>query len=48
MNLAAAQQLENCICAEYPQADVEIEMSAGLCMFYAELGGMMVGYEDAN
>ena len=47
-NLPVAQQLESIIRAEYPQADVEIEMSAGLCMFYAELGGMMVGYEDAN
>ena len=47
-NLAAAQQLESTIRAEYPQADVQIEMSAGLCMFYAEIGGMMVGYEDAK
>ena len=48
MNLAAAQQLEDMIRMEYPQADIEIEMSAGLCMFYAEVGGLMVGYEDAR
>ena len=48
LNLAAAQQLEGIIHAEYPQADIEIELSAGLCLFYAEVGGMMVGYEDAN
>ena len=40
--------LESIIRAEYPQADVQIELSAGLCMFYAEIGGMMVGYEDAK
>lgn len=48
MNEAAAQQLGSIIRAEYPDADIEIEMSAGLCMFYAELGGIMVGYEDAQ
>ena len=48
LNLAAAQQLEGIIHAEYPQANIEIELSAGLCLFYAEVGGMMVGYEDAN
>lgn len=47
-NPAGAQQLSDMIRAEYPQADIEIELSAGLCMFYAEVGGLMVGYEDAN
>lgn len=47
-NPAGAQQLCDMIRAEYPQADIEIELSAGLCMFYAEVGGLMVGYEDAN
>lgn len=47
-NPAGAQQLCDMIHAEYPQADIEIELSAGLCMFYAEVGGLMVGYEDAN
>jgi len=47
-NPAGAQQLSDMIHAEYPQADVQIELSGGLCMFYAEEGGLMVGYEDAN
>ncbi|MBE5799650.1 MAG: DegV family EDD domain-containing protein [Clostridiales bacterium] len=48
MNEPAAQQLSKIILDEYPDADIEIEMSAGLCMFYAEQGGIMVGYEDAQ
>lgn len=48
LNLPGAQALESIIRAEYPDADIEIEMSAGLCMFYAEVGGLMVGYEDAK
>ena len=47
-NLPGAQQLEAIIRTEYPQADIEIELSSALCMFYAEVGGLMVGYEDGN
>ena len=47
-NLQGTQMLESVIRAEFPQADIEIELSAGLCMFYAELGGLMVGYEDVQ
>ena len=47
-NPAGAQQLAELIRGEYPQADVEIELSSALCMFYAEEGGLMVGYEDAQ
>lgn len=47
-NPAGAQQLAEMIRGEYPQADVEIELSSALCMFYAEEGGLMVGYEDAQ
>ena len=48
MNEPAAQQLSGIIRAEYPDAEIEVEMSAGLCMFYAEQGGIMVGYEGAE
>ena len=48
MNEPAAQQLSSIILAEYPNAEIEVEMSAGLCMFYAEQGGIMVGYEGAE
>ena len=47
-NLAGAQVLQDIILAEFPGADISIEQSAGLCLFYAEEGGLMVGYEDAN
>lgn len=47
-NLPGAEQLAEIIRAEYPQADIQIELSAGLCIFYAEVGGLMVGYEDAK
>jgi len=32
--------------ADYPAADIIIGETRGLCCFYAELGGMLVGYED--
>ena len=46
LNLPGAETLKNIILAEYPQADVGIEQSTALCLFYAEEGGLMVGYED--
>ena len=45
-NLDGAQMLRDLIIAEFPGADVGMEQSTGLCLFYAEDGGMMVGYED--
>lgn len=47
-NLAGAQVLRDIILAEFPGADISIEQSAGLCLFYAEEGGLMVGYEDKD
>ena len=31
--------------AIYPQADVAIRATGGLCSFYAEKGGMIIGFE---
>ena len=45
MNPAGAEMLKNIILAEYPQADIGVEQSTALCLFYAEEGGLMVGYE---
>jgi len=45
-NLEGAKVLESAIREEYPDADIFIEQSMGLCLFYAEEGGLMVGYED--
>ena len=46
LNPEGAKVLERIILAEYPNAHIEIEQSMGLCLFYAEEGGLMVGYED--
>ena len=45
-NSEGAKVLEGVIRAEYPDADIQTELSMGLCLFYAEEGGLMVGYED--
>lgn len=48
MNVPAAEQLSAMIRADYPDADIGIEQSTALCLFYAEEGGMLVGYEDGQ
>ena len=40
-----AHQLSEAITRQYPQADVKIRPTSGLCSFYAEIGGLLVGYE---
>ena len=44
-NAAAAQALRERILGQYPDADVRIGENRGLCSYYAEHGGMLVGYE---
>lgn len=44
-NEAAAMQLKEMILREFPAADVRIDVTRGLCSFYAEKGGLMVGFE---
>ncbi len=45
MNEEAALQLKEMILAEYEDAAVEIHPFRGLCSFYAEKGGVLVGFE---
>lgn len=45
-NLPAAQALRGMILEAYPEATVEIGETYGLCSFYAEQGGLLVGYEQ--
>jgi len=45
MNLPAAESLKEMILAAYPNADVQIRPTGGLCSFYAEKGGMIIGFE---
>ncbi|MCI8468464.1 MAG: DegV family EDD domain-containing protein [Eggerthellaceae bacterium] len=42
-----AERLAALIRAEYPDADVAAYPAGGLCSFYAERGGLLVGYEGA-
>lgn len=44
-NETDANALRDQILAVYPNADVRIEPTRGLCSFYAEVGGLMVGVE---
>jgi DegV family protein with EDD domain len=44
-NLEAAKQLKEMITSEFANADVVIGVTKGLCSFYAEQGGMLVGIE---
>ena len=45
LNPAAAESLKKTILAAYPGADVKIRPTGGLCSFYAEKGGMIIGFE---
>ena len=39
------QQFSELILASYPQADIELVATSGLCSFYAEENGLLMGYE---
>ena len=45
MNEEAALELQRMILAEIPLADVQIHSCRGLCSYYAEKGGLLVGFE---
>ena len=45
LNASAAKGLCDRILAEFAEANVEIYASRGLCSFYAERGGLMIGFE---
>ncbi|MBQ9964231.1 MAG: DegV family protein [Clostridia bacterium] len=44
-NEAAATALQKAILAQIPAADVSISTCRGLCSYYAEKGGLLVGFE---
>ena len=46
-NPEAAEAFEKKIHAEFPDAYVRVDTTNGLCSFYAEDGGMLVGFETA-
>ena len=45
-NLEAATKLKEMILSAYDGSDIQVEPCTGLCSFYAERGGMLIGYED--
>lgn len=45
LNEAAANTLKSIIEAELPEVTVNIGINLGLCSFYAEKGGLLVGFE---
>ncbi len=44
-NEKACQQLSDKIKEKYPQADITFIKASGLCSFYGEDGGILLGYE---
>lgn len=44
-NLPAAEMLKERILEKFPEAKINIAMAGGLCSFYAEAGGLLVGFE---
>ena len=44
-NEEAALSLRDLLAAEYPAAPIEVYPARGLCSFYAEKGGLLVGFE---
>ena len=47
-NPRAAEALKNLILKNFPGADIATEICTGLCSYYAEKGGLIIGYEDAG
>lgn len=46
-NPEAAAQLSGALLAEFPDADIQIDVCKGLCSYYAEVGGLLIGFEDS-
>ena len=47
-NETAANRLREIIAARFPKAQVEIHHLRGLCSFYADQGGLLVGFEKGS
>ncbi len=44
-NIEAAEQLSALVLKKYPRASVLVQRTRGLCSFYAEKGGLLIGFE---
>ncbi len=47
-NIESAETLKEKVLSEFPLADIQISPCTALCSFYAEEGGLLVGYEGNN
>lgn len=47
-NPASAQQLSDMILSQFPASDIAVTTCGGLCSYYAEKGGLLIGYESAE
>lgn len=47
-NPTAADRLKKMLHAVFEGAQIDVSECGGLCSYYAELGGLMVGYEDGE
>ena len=45
LNRETAENFANQVREKFPKADITISPTSGLCSFYAEMGGLIVGYE---
>ena len=45
-NETCAEELKQLILSDYPNTDISVTPTTGLCSFYAEKGGIMVGFEE--
>ena len=46
LNLEGAHQLKDMILSAFPSSDIIIGECRALCSYYAERGGLLVGFED--
>ncbi|MBR2668928.1 MAG: DegV family protein [Solobacterium sp.] len=46
LNTEGAERMKSLILEQFPQAVVTINPNGGLCSYYAERGGMIIGFDD--
>lgn len=44
-NISAADKLRDALHSLFPKAEIQVRRAGGLCSFYAEHGGLLVGFE---
>jgi len=48
LNPEAAAQFKAILTEQYPNSDIQIDVCKGLCSYYAEIGGLLVGFESVR